>query len=787
MWANLRSWAALNPLVRLAIAAVLGIAVADQWIGVENVTSFLVLGILACGLALARPRWVPLELPAFLVFAFVQQVRLSETTANPVRLSLTKSERIEVTARGYLMPVPFNANSSEGGAQQLRLEAYAVDFPQQGRRLTGTVSLRGWMTSRRPLPPAGEYEVMGRLRLPRGPTNPGQFDSAAYALRQGIVAELDVTGFKLLNHDSLPLNTWFLHAAERCRDWIGQQLEAGIEGEDDAVALIRGMALGATDETSSDLEKPFRDTGTLHVFSVSGLHVALITTIGWLFLSAIGCRRSLALIILIPGVFAYAFITGWRPSAARAAIMVAVFMAAVFFDRKSRLQNSLGGAALILLAWEPQHLFMAGFQLSFGVLWAIAIIATPLSTLLRPWTDLDPFLPAQAANWRQRFASMAKTWLVASLTVSLAAWLGSLPLMLWHFHVATPISVLANCLLVPLAFAVLAAACVSLVFAVLHLGVFQILVNNACWLFAKMMLWGAVLFAKVPGGCFTWHPAWSTEPPAALEMTVAHLPYGEASVLLHAGQAAWLLDTGGKRSFSNIVQPLLLEKRTDALAGLILSHSDIEHVGGCTRAYRDHGRPLVGISSLEPWLHETSLSSLKRFMSAQNLRSGSTLRQFSEGDRLHFGSDAAALVLHPSRFDLHDKSDDRALVLLCELGGFRVLWLNDSGFITEKTLMERHLLKALRCDVLIRNQHASDFSALPDFLLAARPRIIITSNVPYIQGEAMSPTLAVYAERHQAHLFDQNVHGAITIRIEKGILEAVSFVTGESARITKRR
>ena len=62
------------------------------------------------------------------------------------------------------------------------------------------------------------------------------------------------------------------------------------------------MALGVTDETSAELQRPFRNTGTLHIFSVSGLHVALISAIGWMFLSAFGVGRTLALFILIPAL-----------------------------------------------------------------------------------------------------------------------------------------------------------------------------------------------------------------------------------------------------------------------------------------------------------------------------------------------------------------------------------------------------------------------------------------------------------------------------------------------------
>ena len=605
-------------------------------------------------------------------------------------------------------------------------------------------------------------------------------------MRQGFVADFDVRSVRLIEADWLPVKTFLLRAAQRSRDWIEQQLSVGIEAEEQALALVRGMVLGVTDETSAELQRPFRNSGTLHVFSVSGLHVALISTIGWAFLSVLGVRRSTALWILIPGVFAYAFITGWRPSAARAAIMITVFLAAAIFDRKSRIQNSLGAAALLLLAADTHQLFTAGFQLSFGVLYAIALLSTPMVNACRRWTEIDPFLPLQLASLRQKQWSRFKTWLAGSISISSAATLGSLPLMLWHFGLATPVAIVANCLLIPLAFLVLATACVSLLFAAVHLGHLVVLSNNANWLFAKGMIVGAAFFAQLPGAWFTWQIGRPAPAPASAEITVLNLPYGEAAVHLRDGPEHWLIDTGTKRSFGRIVQPLLQEKGADKLSGLFLTHSDIEHVGGAIRAFNEHGCHLGLLGIHEPWRHESGNSGIKRFLASQR-SNPDHLRFLSAGDDIHLGPRTTAIVMYPSSKDLHDKGDDRALVLLVEFQGFRLLFCNDIGFIAEKTLMERHLLKALRCDVLIRNQHAADYSALSEFLLASRPRIIITSNAPFIAEEVMPPSLAEYAKKKKATLFDQDVHGAISLRVIDEQLQATSFVTGESVTLPLRR
>lgn len=785
MIAKLRKWAALNPLARFALAALAGVSAAEFGFASGHALELFFAAAAACSLLLVLPGRMPAEISAALVFAFIHIVRLDETSSHPLRVEIGHGGRAEAVVTGYLTTAIEVGGSGAGRRQPITLDAEMVDLPIAGRRMIGRARLRAWLTNSAPLPPAGTYEIHGRLRLPEPPANPGEFDSAAYALRKGFVADLDVRSMRLIEADAFPVRTAFLRAAERCRGWMSKQLEPGIEGEAQPLSIIRGVTLGLADEYSADLQPPFRQSGTLHVFSVSGLHVALVSSISLAFLSVTGVRRSRALVIIIPAIFAYAFITGWRPPAARAALMITVFFGGVLFDRRARLQNSLGSAALLLLAIDTQPAFTAGFQLSFGVLWAIAIFAQPLLDISRPLTSLDPFLPPQLATWTQRRWVSAKLWLAGMLSVSTAATVGSLPLMIHHFGLVTPVSIIANCLLIPLAFCVLAAACVSVLLAAVKLGVVQMLSNNANWLFAKLMLGSAIFFSKLPGAWFVWQPP-SSAPRPAIELTVLHLPFGEGAQHLRAGNSHWLLDTGRDRSFVRAVQPVLQQAGAAHLAGVILSHSDVEHVGGVARIFSEYPDAQAFVGIHEPWRYETGASSLKRFLASRRVFGAPPPRTIGEDDILDLGPGARATVLYPSPRDRHDRADDRALVLLLELEGFRILWCGDAGFIAEKTLIERHLLKALRCDVLIRNQHAGDFSALPEFLLAARPKVIISSNVPFIAGQTMPASLTDYAKMKHATLFDQDTAGAVTITIENQTLTATAFVTREVVTLEKK-
>ena len=123
----------------------------------------------------------------------------------------------------------------------------------------------------------------------------------------------------------------------------------------------------------------------------------------------LGLSRSSVVLLLIPSLFFYAFVTGWRPSAVRAATMASIFLAGFVFDRESRLLNSLGAAALAILAFHTNQLFLPGFQLSFLVLLSIVLLTKPIQRPFLGWLFPDPFMPVvlldEEGNYPTAFAA----------------------------------------------------------------------------------------------------------------------------------------------------------------------------------------------------------------------------------------------------------------------------------------------------------------------------------------------------------------------------------------------
>ena len=143
--------------------------------------------------------------------------------------------------------------------------------------------------------------------------------------------------------------------------WMRTTITRGLEDSPDVTALINGMTLGLRHEAPNDIEDPFQQTGTLHLFAVAGLHVGIIAQLLWIL--ACSCafrawpRRRLSFLVSF-------FSRDHRSScpSLRAAIMAAFLVGGIFFDRPVLALNSLAGAALLILASTQTSFLLPGFN-----------------------------------------------------------------------------------------------------------------------------------------------------------------------------------------------------------------------------------------------------------------------------------------------------------------------------------------------------------------------------------------------------------------------------------------
>src|SRR5205085_2563257 len=225
------------------------------------------------------------------------------------------------------------------------------------------------------------------------PRNPGEFDMRSYLACRDVHRML----FVRYPEDGTPIRHGsgnpILRAAQKSRSWMQNALCRGLEDAPEVQNFLSGIVLGLRHQTPEDIEEPFQQTGTLHLFAVAGLHVGIVAELLWISAGVASLPRRWAAVAIIPLVLFYSAVTGLHISSVRAAIMSTVLMGGLVVDRKAFTLNSLSAAAVLLLAWNTNELFSTGFQLSFAVVGTIVILVDPLTRRFQRYTASDPFLP----------------------------------------------------------------------------------------------------------------------------------------------------------------------------------------------------------------------------------------------------------------------------------------------------------------------------------------------------------------------------------------------------------
>jgi beta-lactamase superfamily II metal-dependent hydrolase len=356
--------------------------------------------------------------------------------------------------------------------------------------------------------------------------------------------------------------------------------------------------------------------------------------------------------------------------------------------------------------------------------------------------------------------------------VSLAAWIGSLPFILWYFHLVTPISLLANLIVVPIAFFVLAIALLSLLSAPL-LPWLTVIFNNANWALATLVIGIVHLFAQVPGGHFyVEHPHWPEK--LVAKITVLDLGAG-AAIHLHTRNADWLLDCGSERDYQRVVREYLHWAGVNRLSGLLLTHGDALHLGGTAQLLDDFPRVRVADNPApdRSIIHQR----LQHLFQQRRIKTDA----LATGDSFSLSRDVTANVLFPPLSFSSPMADDQAYVIHLLIGpAASMLFMSDSGIRTEQALLAGH--SNLRSAIIVKGQHHFGESGSQAFLDAARPRLIIATSRDFPDHERISDTWAEDLQRRGIKLFRQDQTGAVILRFSRDYWEAQSYLTGEIFR-----
>jgi beta-lactamase superfamily II metal-dependent hydrolase len=476
--------------------------------------------------------------------------------------------------------------------------------------------------------------------------------------------------------------------------------------------------------------------------------------------------------------------------------MMSVIIGGWALRRPTELLNSLATAGFIILLWDPRQLFGASFQLSFFVVLSIALFLPPIQKFRDRLLQVDPLLPTPLVpRWRRALQS-ALYRLSTPLAVSAAAWLGSLPLCVCYFHLFSPVTLLANLLIVPMSSLALACNMGSLICGNWLPWVTQLL-NHSAWFWMRctvefsnwcirvpfaftyvrefsllsILVYYLLLIGLLSG--WLWAPTrrgwgiaalgigvgwFSYESYMAYRLvSITILPYnGSLSVYFQspAKHGNILIDCGASNTVQFVTKPFLRSQGLNRLPALVLTHGDVRHMGGAELLNKLFDVGQVWISPVR------FRSSVYRRVIERLHRAPGLVQTLNSSDQL-----GPWKVLYPRAEDHFPTADDNALILAGELEGTDVLLCSDLSRAGQKALLERK--PDLHADVVITGVPTDGEPVSDAFLESVQPQLVIIADADFPVSERAKPKVRErLAKRHIAVVFTRTT-GAVTIEFRE--------------------
>ena len=608
------------------------------------------------------------------------------------------------------------------------------------------------------LVPGARLTMAAELYHPRGLESPGGFDFREYLLQRGVALGL-YNAYRLVPLEDATLQGRL--AALRHR--LSLQL-TDVMGSD-AGAWAAAMLLGTRNFIPEDERAVFQDLGITHILSISGFHVGVLALLLLMLLYPLPCRRGLRLSVEAAVLLAYCVLTGGNAPVLRA-VLLFLGREFVLLRHRQRLPlHLLSAAALLQLLFNPTQLTSPSFQLSYGAMLGLTLIAPRL-------TRAHTFSSPTARRLWQTFCAAFSAQL--GVLLPQLYWFGQLPVLsilfnmaliplftlllylYWLTLLALPVSGLREAL------GALSAQATKLLLALVRL--LSSINLSALWTrqpdaltFAGGVLLLAGMSSLLPRRLEHHRRRLLLTGLVLVALLIVPLPQtdtvylqfsvGDAdTALLQDKDVTVVIDTGedGQTIAS------YLHQRRQQVELLIITHLHIDHGGGI-RALLDQGIPVevccLPYAAQTPLIDEEVLPLLDALQ-----QSGTELRYLNRGDVIDLPSGQLTVLWPPEGrvSALHD-ANDVGLVLQAEIAGVTMLLTSDlsapyAPYITRPA------------DILKAPHHGSKAANTADFIASVNPQLILQSN------RMESRTLHMQDLAGDIPLYTTDTCGTVTVR-----------------------
>ncbi|MEK6531917.1 MAG: DNA internalization-related competence protein ComEC/Rec2 [Deltaproteobacteria bacterium] len=658
--------------------------------------------------------------------------------------------------------------------------------------------------------------LTARLKEPYNLGNPGEPDMKARLNMQGVFVTAHVRDPRFIARlgDS---GASFAGYVSGLRRSVSGFIDAkGAENREVIKAFITGERRGI----DKGLNAAYNRTGTGHILSISGLHVGIVMLFTYRLvllvlksserlMLAINIKR-LAALLTVPPVFAYGLFSGLQVSALRSVIMAACFVFAFLVNRGKDHLNTLLLAAFAILAATPPSLWDVSFQLSFLAVFFIIYLGPVMSGVFAgEGTDAGDAGDVKKGFFRRIFYKYARP----SFFVTLAASLGTIPVVAYHFHRASLIGIIANIIAVPIT-----SIAVPLVFLatitsffwrglagmLLYAADLAIRVLNGVVYFFSMLpyssVWvstpdilsvfaflGAVICAAkfkrravyryltlafIAVIIFNWaYPQYERKTSTRLSATFLSVGQGDSALIEFPGGKTMLIDGGGVYSSGydtgeRVIAPFLWSRKIKDIDYIVLSHPQLDHMQGLIFVIENFNVGEFWWSGYGGALPEVLKIALNRRKVA--------VRVMDKGYEKTDINNVSVEAIGPTGDEQKGLDANNASLVVRLLYGKRsLLFTGDIGEEGERLAIKRDISS----DVLKAPHHGSRNSSSLEFLDVVRPSVVVVSaGRDNVFGFPHSETLARYGAIN-AEVLRTDLNGAIAITTDGEDLQKESYLT----------
>ena len=627
-----------------------------------------------------------------------------------------------------------------------------------------------------------------KIRTPRNLGLPGESDYQRRLAYQGVFA----TAFVPESGDVVLLRAGcgWRHRLDQLAASLGRFISAQVPGVE--AGVLKALLLGDSGDLPDELNDAYARSGVNHILSISGFHVGIIfLCVFQLLLLATRCSEFLALrlnlrksllMVALPVVVFYLFLSGAAPATQRSVLMIAALVAALCLKRELEPINSLLLAACVILFAAPETLFEVSFQLSFLAFWGLVVLAPPLSAC---------------------FAGTggALRWFLLLVAASAAAILATLVPVAYYFHRISFIGLLANLIIVPLmGYGAVVAGFAALVLSLVAPAPAAALIKLAAWLVRlsdAVILYLArapvlsgyhpdrldLLFACLLLFALTFvRPARAAHLAALLllvTLAVRALPaggcdgglrvcflsvgQGDAS-LVRLPEGKWLLvDGGGKageaesRSGRRLLLPALLRLGVGRLDYLALSHEHPDHLLGVLYLAENFEVGEFWESGIPGTSYE--YRKLKWVLAARGIpvrTLTAALPPFQAG-----GARVEPLWPATSTPPASGDANDGSLVFRLSHGKSSLLFTGDFTADSERQLLARGV--PLKASLLKVGHHGSKYASTDPFLSAVSPQLAVISAGYANNFHLPAPATLERLQRHGIRVYRTDLDGSVAV------------------------